>query len=143
MDRLVPWPAVASRLAVALREGRLAKAAQDDGHRSAVAGRKKSAFCCVTHSKRPAASPHFQRVEDNTFHHSFCSEDERRYLETVSFGAKEATRLRRAASQCRRAMGYGVVRRRIDYFGASELTIFSKRGSPRKGSHSGLKRKLP
>ena len=36
----------------------------------------------------------------------------RRYLETVSFGAKEAT-------------------------------IFSKRGSPRKGSHIGLKRKLP
>ena len=102
VDRLVPWPAVASRLAVALREGRLAKAAQDDGHRSAVAGRKKSAFCCVTHSKRPAASPRFQRVEDNTFHHSFCSEDERRYLETVSFVAKDATRLRPAAAGLRR-----------------------------------------
>ena len=28
-------------------------------------------------------------------------------------------------------------------FGASEATIFSNRGSPRKGSHSGLRRKLP
>jgi len=36
----------------------------------------------------------------------------RRYLETVSFGANEAT-------------------------------IFSKRGSPRSGSHIGLRRKLP
>ena len=31
----------------------------------------------------------------------------------------------------------------IDYLGASELTIFSKRGSPRSGSHIGFKRKLP
>jgi hypothetical protein len=30
-----------------------------------------------------------------------------------------------------------------NYFGAKEATIFSKRGSPRKGSHIGLKRKLP
>jgi hypothetical protein len=50
------------------------------------------------------------------------------------FGAKEATRLHR---------GYGVVRRRIDHLGASELTIFSNRGSPRSGSHIGLRRKLP
>jgi len=58
----------------------------------------------------------------------------RRYLETVSFGANEATRLHR---------GYGVVRRRIDHLGASELTIFSKRGSPRSGSHIGFKRRSP
>ena len=59
-----------------------------------------------------AAWPYFQRVEESPrrpFHHSFCSENERRYLETVSFGANEAT-------------------------------IFSKRGSPRKGSHIGFKR---
>src|ERR1700752_2159919 len=41
------------------------------------------------------------------------------------FGASEATRLR---------LGYGVVGKRIDYFGASELTIFPKRGSPRRES---------
>ena len=58
----------------------------------------------------------------------------RRYLETVPFGAKEATRLRR---------GYGVVVKATRYFGARELTIFSKRGSPRSGSHIGLRRKLP
>ncbi len=40
-------------------------------------------------------------------------------------GARKATRLRR---------GYGAVRRRIDYLGASELTIFSNRGSPRNES---------
>jgi hypothetical protein len=28
-----------------------------------------------------------------------------------------------------------------DYFGASEATIVSKRGSPRRGSHSGCRRK--
>ena len=28
-------------------------------------------------------------------------------------------------------------------FGANEATIFSKRGSPRSGSHIGLRRKLP
>ena len=28
-------------------------------------------------------------------------------------------------------------------FGANEATIFSKRGSPRKGSHIGFKRKSP
>ena len=48
------------------------------------------------------------------------------------FGAREATRLRQ---------GYGVVVRATRYFGASELTIFSKRGSPRNGSHIGLERK--
>jgi hypothetical protein len=46
----------------------------------------------------------------------------------VYFGAREATRLRR---------GYGAVRRGIDYLGASESTIFSKRGSPRSGSQNG------
>ena len=69
-------------------------------------------FLMRAHSKNLAAWPYFQRVEDNSFHHSFCSENERRYLETVSFGAKEAT-------------------------------IFSKRGSPRSGSHIGLRRNPP
>src|SRR5919204_4647092 len=44
------------------------------------------------------------------------------------FGAREPTRPRR---------GYGVLTRRIDYLGAIELTIFSKRGSPRSGSQKG------
>ena len=59
------------------------------------------------------------------------------YLERAAFfPAIEATRLRPAAD-------YSVVVRATRYFGASEFTIFSKRGSPRKGSHIGLKRKLP
>jgi Alcohol dehydrogenase GroES-like domain len=33
--------------------------------------------------------------------------------------------------------GCSVVRKRIDYLGARELTIFSKRGSPRSGSQNG------
>src|SRR5439155_10131451 len=53
-----------------------------------------------------------------------CKAIVRRLPVRYPFGAREATRLGRA---------YGVVRRRIDYFGASELTIFSKRGSPRSG----------
>ncbi len=44
------------------------------------------------------------------------------------FGAGGATRLR---------TGYGVVRRQVDYLAASELTMFSKRGSPRSGSQKG------
>jgi hypothetical protein len=45
------------------------------------------------------------------------------------FGASEATRLRQ---------GYGAVSRPKDYFGARELTIFSKRESARSASHCGL-----
>ena len=70
---------------------KVGSSSQDDGHRRR---RKQSASYCVAHSNNPAVKPHFQRVEDNAFHHSFCSENERSYLETVSFGASEATRLR-------------------------------------------------
>ena len=39
--------------------------------------------------------------------------------------------------------GYGVVKKRIDYLGARELTIFSKRGSPRSGSQNGSRQISP
>jgi hypothetical protein len=39
--------------------------------------------------------------------------------------------------------GYGVVSKRMDYLGARELTIFSKRGSPRSGSHHGINLSWP
>ncbi len=39
--------------------------------------------------------------------------------------------------------GYGVVKNEKTYFGAREATIFSKRGSPRSGSHQGSSFKRP
>ena len=58
------------------------------------------------------------------------------------FGAREATRLRQPAfaSSYGVSSGYGVVSRGRDYFGASESTIFSKRGSSQRGSQCGSSR---
>jgi len=39
--------------------------------------------------------------------------------------------------------GYGVVSKQMDYLGARELTIFSKRGSARSGSHHGINLSWP
>ena len=47
------------------------------------------------------------------------------------------------AWSCAFATPLGSYLERAASFGASEATIFSKRGSPRKGSHSGLSRKFP
>jgi hypothetical protein len=82
----------------------------------------------------------------------------------ASFGARSATIChcggRRVACECAqlqptpafaRAMAWqaaastvSVRAKRLHHsFGANDATIFSKRGSPRSGSHIGLKRKLP
>ena len=55
------------------------------------------------------------------------------YKACLFLGAREIARVGKATALLARQA----------YFGASEFTIFSKRGSPRNGSHIGLRRKLP
>jgi Alcohol dehydrogenase GroES-like domain len=61
----------------------------------------------------------------------------------ASFCYSEITSALRRPAIVAQSRGYGVVRKRIDYLGARELTIFSKRGSPRSGSQNGSRRISP